>query len=151
MVRDNDALGSAEEDDDFDAELLNAALETAAVDVNSHVHIDVGGGGPRDDRGEDIETEENIATEAKNVRTEIEIQRPVRGCRVSYRTHFQSATALAEFRDTYRIPNDVTLQLFPLGIEAKPRPLEVTVPLAGSVSEGSHFHSQSSFEAFLML
>lgn len=65
-------------------------------------------------------TDENLGVEPKNLRTKPEVQRLVKGRRVNYWAHFRSAAALAEFRETYRIPDDVTRQLVPLGVEAKP-------------------------------
>lgn len=114
MVQDYDAKGSVDEDEDDNifADLLDVTIDdTHVVDVDSHVHLDVGGDGLEDDLAEDTETEENLGAKPENVRAEPEVQRPVRGRRVNYRAHSRFAVALAEFRDTYRILNDVTLQL----------------------------------------
>lgn len=73
MVQDYDARGSVdeEEDDDFYAELLGAAIdETPVVDVDSHAHLEVGGDGLGDDRDEDTETDEILGLEPENQETE---------------------------------------------------------------------------------
>lgn len=152
MVQDYDAKGSVdeEEDDDFYTDFLGAAIDdTPMVDVDSHVHIDVSGDGLEDDRAEDIETNENLGTGPENLEFELEVPRPVRGRRVNYRAHFQSAAALAEFRETYRIPDDVTLQLVPLGAEARPGPAKVVVPLAGICIRGIQFPFPRFVRGFL--
>ncbi|KAF7120481.1 hypothetical protein RHSIM_Rhsim13G0147800 [Rhododendron simsii] len=100
MVRDYD-VGDSDRQGEF----------PLVVDVDNHIHVDVSGGGPEDDRVEDIETDENVETSAG---AEQVIPRPVRGHRVNYRAHFQSEATLAKFLEVYRIPGDVTVQLVPL-------------------------------------
>ncbi|KAF7149336.1 hypothetical protein RHSIM_Rhsim03G0134900 [Rhododendron simsii] len=132
-----------EEMDNFCADLLGAAIDdTPMVDVDSHVHIDIGGGSLEDDRAEDTDTNENLETKPESLETKPEsletkpesletepkVSRPVRGRRVNYRAHFRLATALAEFKETYWIPDDVTLELVPLHAKAEPGPVEPSLP-----------------------
>lgn len=151
MVQDYDAKGSVDDEDDDD-ELLESAIDDTGlsldlenpeeeyplgVDADNHIHVDVGGDGLEDDRAKDTKIDENAETTGAS--TEERVPQPIRGRMTNYRAHFQSEAMLAEFREVYRIPADMTLQLVPLGTKAKPGPKEAVMPMAGVCIRGVQF------------
>ena len=150
---------SSDEGDVLDYDLGAGGSDT---DINSEEFADAlltGTGGSDDEAGDDEagETDERQSrkedgpssasqTEAvASLETTGQTSKPPKKTRRAksnqYRAFFRSEESLRDFRETYRIPNDVLIDLIPMEDEERirPKPTEAIFPLAGICIAGISF------------